>query len=235
MLIPTKGYIQKSIIVLRKDCVDDPVKSSAWHGYIKNCSREISCRWSRGVTRGERGTHSPVAEKAPQYQNYFLQYSIFASERPQFRTWGRQTCFLPRTPPNLVTPLRWRQAVDLADVQCIRHEPLLTKDANTDYGKEAMQHSRGMLLKRYASLFPWLLHPTRLPGQEQGCPLTFGQRLWEKKSSATSRRSSDIGFEIHISCTAEPEDWSATRTVLPIFARLPLCLHVEKKRQHLTI
>ena len=29
----------------------------------------------------------------------------FASERPQFRTWGRKTCCLPRAPSNLVTPL----------------------------------------------------------------------------------------------------------------------------------
>ena len=35
-----------------------------------------------------------------------LQCSIFTSERPQVRTWGgRQTCFLPRAPSNLVTPL----------------------------------------------------------------------------------------------------------------------------------
>jgi len=36
---------------------------------------------------------------------YFLQYSTFASERPQVLTWGRQTCILPRTPSNLVAPL----------------------------------------------------------------------------------------------------------------------------------
>ena len=34
-----------------------------------------------------------------------LQCSTFASERPQVRTWGRQTCFLPRAPSNLVMPL----------------------------------------------------------------------------------------------------------------------------------
>jgi len=31
--------------------------------------------------------------------------STFASERLQVRTWGRQTCFLPWAPSNLVTPL----------------------------------------------------------------------------------------------------------------------------------
>ena len=34
-----------------------------------------------------------------------IQYCTFTSERPQFRTWGCQTCFLPRAPSNLVTPL----------------------------------------------------------------------------------------------------------------------------------
>jgi len=32
-------------------------------------------------------------------------YSTFGSERSQVRTWGRQTCFLPRTPSNHLTPL----------------------------------------------------------------------------------------------------------------------------------
>jgi len=45
------------------------------------------------------------AEKSQQCHKDFLQYSTFASERSQFRTWGRQTCFLPRTPSNLVAPL----------------------------------------------------------------------------------------------------------------------------------
>jgi len=31
-------------------------------------------------------------------------YSI-TSERPQVRTWGRQTCFSPRASSNLVTPM----------------------------------------------------------------------------------------------------------------------------------
>ena len=45
------------------------------------------------------------AEKSQQCHKYFLEYSTFASERPQFRTVGRQTCFLPLAPCNLVTPL----------------------------------------------------------------------------------------------------------------------------------
>jgi len=62
----------------------------------------------RGVTTGERGVQFPVrritagSSKSPKH---FSQYSTFASERPQVRTWGRQTCFLPRAPSNLVTSL----------------------------------------------------------------------------------------------------------------------------------
>jgi len=36
---------------------------------------------------------------------HILQNSKFASERLKVRAWGRQTCFLPRAPCNLVTPL----------------------------------------------------------------------------------------------------------------------------------
>jgi len=41
---------------------------------------------------------------------YFIQCSTIASEGPQVRTWGRQSCFLPRAPFNLVMPLYWMQA-----------------------------------------------------------------------------------------------------------------------------
>jgi len=62
--------------------------------------------------RGGRGrNNSPGAEKPQQCRKYFLQYSTFASERPQVRTWGRQTCFLPRAPPNLVTSLLASDAI----------------------------------------------------------------------------------------------------------------------------
>jgi len=60
--------------------------------------------WGRGVIRGERGNNSLVAEspwgleitawgaeKAQQCHKYFLQYSTLGSERPQVRTWERQT------------------------------------------------------------------------------------------------------------------------------------------------
>jgi len=60
--------------------------------------------WGRRITAGRQMT-AEGAEKSQQCHKYFLQCSTFASERPQFRTWGRQTCFLPRAPPNLVTPL----------------------------------------------------------------------------------------------------------------------------------
>jgi len=45
------------------------------------------------------------AEKFQHCHKSFLQYSAFPSERLQVRTWGRQTCFLPRAPSHLGTPL----------------------------------------------------------------------------------------------------------------------------------
>jgi len=76
---------------------------------------------ARGATRGGQGgtiTQAPnhdggritagvqnYCERPQQCHKYFLQYSKFASERAQERPCGRQTCFLPRTPSNLVTPL----------------------------------------------------------------------------------------------------------------------------------
>jgi len=44
-------------------------------------------------------------EKSQQCHKYFVQYSKFAAERPQVRTGGWQTFFLPRAPSDLVTPL----------------------------------------------------------------------------------------------------------------------------------
>jgi len=45
------------------------------------------------------------AEKSQGCHKFFLQFGTFDSEIPQFRTWGRQTCFLLRAPSNLVTLL----------------------------------------------------------------------------------------------------------------------------------
>jgi len=50
-------------------------------------------------------------KKSQQCHMYILQYSKFAPEKSQVRTWGRQTCFLPRAPSNLVTPLHARDYV----------------------------------------------------------------------------------------------------------------------------
>ena len=58
----------------------------------------------RRVTIGAPN-HCGDAEKSKLCHKRFLQCSTLASERSQFRTWGGQTCFLPRAPSNLVTPL----------------------------------------------------------------------------------------------------------------------------------
>ena len=67
----------------------------------------------KGVMRGvKEDTITPGAEKSQQCHKYFLQCSTFTSERSQVRTWGRQTCFLPRAPSNLVTPLlHWHGSI----------------------------------------------------------------------------------------------------------------------------
>jgi len=70
----------------------------------------------RGVTRGSQFPGPQItagglritaagAEKSQHYHKYFLQNSTFASKKHQVRTWGHQTCFLPRAPSKLVTPL----------------------------------------------------------------------------------------------------------------------------------
>jgi len=59
----------------------------------------------RRITMGRRFTAVGV-EKSQQCCKHFLQYRMYASERYQVRTWGRQTCFLPRATSNLVTPLK---------------------------------------------------------------------------------------------------------------------------------
>jgi len=48
-----------------------------------------------------------LMQVSQQCHNYCLQCSTFASERPLFRTWEHQTCFLPRAPSNLVTSLNF--------------------------------------------------------------------------------------------------------------------------------
>jgi len=79
------------------------------------CFRKIfrfSLHNTRDVASRARGHKSPGAEslrggqKSQQCHKYFFQNSTFASERPQVRTWVRQTCFLPQAPSNLVTPLQ---------------------------------------------------------------------------------------------------------------------------------
>jgi len=68
---------------------------------------------SRGVQEGPipRGPNhcggriTVGAKKSHKCQKHFFQKSTFASERPQVRTWGHQTCFFPQAPSNLVTPL----------------------------------------------------------------------------------------------------------------------------------
>ena len=64
--------------------------------------------WGRWNTAGALNDYGG-AKKSQQFHTYILQYSTFASGRPQVRKWGRQTCILPRALSNLVMPLSiWR-------------------------------------------------------------------------------------------------------------------------------
>jgi len=78
---------------------------------IPTIQSAVGSKVGRDVTKGgKRGTrperrvttgapnHCGGVEKSQQYHKYILQYSTFASKRPQVQTWGRQTCFLPRAP-----------------------------------------------------------------------------------------------------------------------------------------
>jgi len=81
------------------------------NNWIFHWCKVSSFHWSTLMQAGaqrrrrQRGHNSPGARKVPTMPQNVLQYSTFASEKPQVRTWGRQTCFLPRVPSNLVTPL----------------------------------------------------------------------------------------------------------------------------------
>jgi len=58
----------------------------------------------RRITAG--GAESCVGRrKLPIIHKYFLHYSTFAPKDLRFEHGGRQTCFLPLAPSNLVTPL----------------------------------------------------------------------------------------------------------------------------------
>jgi len=67
--------------------------------------------WGRQMSAGG-------AEKSQQFHKCFLQHSKFPSEKSQVGTWGRQICFLPRAPSNLVTSLRLCHVYSLCFVFC---------------------------------------------------------------------------------------------------------------------
>jgi len=90
-----------------------PLVRAVYHDWL----RRVAARSNHGRNDGGQGAQLPgrwITMMAPNdcgecrkvlTMSQELQCSTFASERPHVRTWGRQTCFLPRTPSNLVTPL----------------------------------------------------------------------------------------------------------------------------------
>jgi len=64
-------------------------EGSKWGTFLRALNHYGGAQWLWGT------------EKSQQCHKHFLQYSKFSSERAQVRTWGRQTCFLPRAPSAL--------------------------------------------------------------------------------------------------------------------------------------
>ena len=95
-------------------------------------------------------------EKSQHCSKYILQYSIYASERPQVRIWGRQTCFLLLAPCNLVTPLdeivEWLLNI-CPEIQCgltvVMKKWLKRSTAVYKQRKSAMSIFRYILFLRY--------------------------------------------------------------------------------------
>ena len=84
-----------------------PTINSSTYLYVTNTTKPC-----RGLTSGCKGGQFPGrritmggAENFQQCHKYLLQYSKFASIRPQIQMCDRQICFFPLAPSNLVTPL----------------------------------------------------------------------------------------------------------------------------------
>jgi len=125
---------------------------------------------TRDVTRGQGGTisrapnHYGGGKKSQQCYNHFFQNSrpTSASERPQVRTWGRQTCFFPQTPSNIVTLLhitivqsKWRNLfakIPAHQWQTINHKLFKTKccwlSKSSDHRKQLEGRKKGMLFRK---------------------------------------------------------------------------------------
>jgi len=72
-------------------------------GKGKKIERVLNHYGAPNLCGGRRMTAGDL-KKSQQWQKCFFEYSTLASERLQFQAWGRQTCFLPKDPLNLVTP-----------------------------------------------------------------------------------------------------------------------------------
>ena len=100
------------------------------HGYAYGCSSPAPSHY--GCAKSVQGAPNGCGggDKSQQCPKYFLQYRTYATERLQFRIWGRQTCFLPWAPSNLVTPLRGTCNNKLMKVNLSIHEVCTTPSIN---------------------------------------------------------------------------------------------------------
>jgi len=81
-----------------------------------------------------RGTESlRGGKKSQQCHTHIFQNSTLASERPQVRTWGRQACFLPQAPSNLVTPLHITIVYQNGEICLQKYLPISDKLSITNF------------------------------------------------------------------------------------------------------
>ena len=123
-LCPTRGPVEGFVRPILSFSCSDKVTYRQTTTYFDNLQFTIfdagnsRYHFNQGHNEGGKGGTIPrppcnygaandywVAEKSQQCHKHFLQYPTFTSKISKVWTWGRQTCFLPQAPSNLVTPL----------------------------------------------------------------------------------------------------------------------------------
>jgi len=72
-----------------EECQEDFRTGAQFPGRRVTMGAPNHCSGRRMAVGGIVPRPEILAEKSQYYHKYFLQYTTFASERPQFRTWGR--------------------------------------------------------------------------------------------------------------------------------------------------
>ena len=98
-----------------------PLVRAVYHDLLRRVApRSNQVRNDRGQGEQFPGRRMTAGRRKVLTISQELQCSAFASESPQVRTWGRQTCFLPRAPSNLVaslTVIRYSYSLSMYEVR----------------------------------------------------------------------------------------------------------------------